>query len=320
MNVNSIQPWELDTRHLLALTAIARTRSVSRAAEELGYGQSAVSQQLAALERTVGARLVDRGTGPKPVTLTEAGQLLLPHAHHIIARLSSAQCELRSLTAGTSGSIRIGTFQSAGARLLPQVLTAYRAAWPEITVQLHSEVADSELSNLLRDGSLDVAFIEEASLGNGLDQIELLVDRFVALVPPQHRLATRKIVSLHDFEGEDVIDGETGDTCTLRAVNALRDAGVTTNVVFRTDDNTTRQRLVDAGLGCAVLPDLAVEPSLTSGAVVIPIKERFERHICLAWPSDRTLSKAMTTFIDTAKRELIEPCVKPVRRGRGSTG
>jgi DNA-binding transcriptional LysR family regulator len=91
---NSTEPtsaarWELDTRHLLALAAIARTRSVSRAAEELGYGQSAVSQQLAALERVVGARLVDRGTGPRPVTLTAAGLALLPLSASTLPRETS---------------------------------------------------------------------------------------------------------------------------------------------------------------------------------------------------------------------------------------
>jgi DNA-binding transcriptional LysR family regulator len=316
MMMNSNQPWELDTRHLMALSAIARTRSVSRAAEELGYGQSAVSQQLAALERVVGMRLVDRGTGPRPVALTEAGTLLLRQAHRVLDQLACAQDELRSLQAGTIGSIRIGTFQSAGARLLPRVLAAYRATWPEIVIHLHNEVADDELGNLLRTGSLDVAFIEQGSLGQGLEHIELLVDRFVALVPPSHRLASRKIVSLHDFDGEDIVDGETRDNCTLRAVNALRDAGVSTNVVFRTDDNTTRQRLVDAGLGCAVLPELTVEPSLASGAIVIALKETVERRICLAWPTDRTPSKALTTFIESAKRELLTKTPAASKRHR----
>lgn len=304
LSVKQDQPWEIDTRHLLALAAIARTRSVSRAAEELGYGQSAVSQQLAALERTVGSRLVDRGTGPRPVTLTEAGNALLPHAHWILDRLAAARADVENLAAGESGSIRIGTIQSVGARLLPQILATYRSKWPAIEVNLYNESAEGELSTLVTDGTIDVAFTESGMLGSSLDHVELLVDRFVALVPPSHRLARRTAVSLKDFEGEDMVEAQTGVSCSLRSINSFRDAGVNIKVVFRTDDNPTRQRLVDAGLGCAVLPELTVEALLPNGGVMVPLEERLERRICLTWSRDRTKSKAVAAFIETATETM----------------
>jgi DNA-binding transcriptional LysR family regulator len=307
---NSTQPWELDTRHLLALAAIAKTRSVSRAAEELGYGQSAVSQQLAALEKTVGLRLVDRGTGPKPVTVTEAGATLLVHAQWILERLATAQRELESLDAGASGSIRIGTFQSAGARLLPKVLAEFRDTWPGITLHIHTEIFDGELPALLRNGGLDVAFVEESSVSNGLDHAHLLVDRFVAVVPPNHRFATKKSLQLIDFANEDMVDGVANDSCTSRAERALRNAGVEPRVVFRTDDNPTRQRLVDAGLGCAVLPGLTVEAGLENGAVIIALEEEIARRISLAWSSERTKSRALEAFIETATRVTASDSTK----------
>jgi DNA-binding transcriptional LysR family regulator len=299
---NSTQPWELDTRHLLALVAIAKTRSVSRAAEELGYGQSAVSQQLASLEKTVGVRLVDRGTGPKPVTLTEPGLALLPHAKWILERLSAARLEIESLDQGNSGSIRIGTFQSAGARLLPRVLAEFRDAWPGITSHIHTELFDGELVMLLRDGGLDVAFVEETSVVAGLDHAHLLVDRFVGVVPPNHRLASKGSLRLSDFADEDMVDGIAGDACTGRAERALRQAGVEPRVVFRTDDNPTRQRLVDAGLGCAVLPGLTVEVGLENGALILPLEEEIARRISIAWSAERTKSRALVAFIETAQR------------------
>jgi DNA-binding transcriptional LysR family regulator len=304
MMMNSNQLWELDTRHLMALQAIASTRSVSKAAEQLGYGQSAVSQQLAALERIVGVRLVDRGTGPRPVTLTEAGETLLGHAVRILERIGCAQADLASLDAGLSGSIRIGSFQSAGSQLLPQVLSAFRTRWPEITIHLRGEEADCDLSSCVIDGSLDVSFLETSAIGVGLDHVEVFVDRFVAIVPPTHRLASRKLLGLSDFEGEDVIEGAAGDTCATKAIRAFQEAGIDTNVVFRTNDNTTRQRLVDAGLGCSVVPGLTVESSLARGGVVIPLKERIERRICLAWASNRTPSTAVLNFVETAKSAL----------------
>ena len=305
------EPWSLDTRHMAALAAIARTRSVSRAADELGYGQSAVSQQLAALERIVGHRLVDRGTGPRPVTLTAAGETLLGHTNWVLDRLEVARRDLERLSAGQVGSIAIGTFQSAGARLLPQVLAAFRAQWPELRVSIHNEMADGELHDLIRSGAIDAAFIAEGSLGNDFEQIELMTDRYVALVPPGHRLAGRATVSLSDFAGEDMVDGSLGDTCTTNGAQALRTAGIETNVVFRTGDNPTRQRLVDAGLGCAVLPGLTVEPGLPNGAVMIPIVEDLARVINLAWSSERTRSFALDRFIETARKVVPQIPAEP---------
>lgn len=313
---------EIDSRHLSALVAIARTRSISRAAEELGYGQSAVSQQLAGLERIVGRRLVDRGTGPRPVTLTTAGEVLLAHATWILDRLATAAADLDHLDSGAAGSIRVGAFQSAGARLLPSVLASFRSQWPAITLAVHNETTDGELADLVRSGAIDVAFIESTHVDTGLDTVQLLVDRFVAIVPPGHRLASRKSVSLADFAGEDLVNGKATDSCTSKGESALRAMGIEPRVVFRTEDNPTRQRLVDAGLGCAVLPGLTVEPSLSNGAVMIPLVEDIHRTICLAWSSDRTPSFALTQFIATAKAtigHLDNGAASNTRRSKATT-
>ena len=111
----------VEARHLAALQAIAEERSFSRAAERLGYAQSAVSQQIATLERAVGLKLVERPGGPRPVSLTEAGEVVLRHADRLLARLGALRADLDQLVAGESGTIRVGTFQSAGARILPGV-------------------------------------------------------------------------------------------------------------------------------------------------------------------------------------------------------
>src|SRR2546426_8472147 len=107
----------VELRHLIALEAVAREGSFGRAAISLGYTQSAVSQQIATLERIVGERLLERPGGPRPVSLTEAGELLLPHAAAIVARLKAAQADLHALRAGEAGTLRAGAFQSVGARV-----------------------------------------------------------------------------------------------------------------------------------------------------------------------------------------------------------
>ena len=152
----------VEVRHLIALAAIARTKSFSQAAAELGYAQSAVSQQIATLERAVGHRLVERPGGPRPVSLTEAGELVLRHATHITARLGAVRADLDALAAGEAGSVRIGTFQSASARLLPPTLTRFRDSWPRVGVELRNEINTSTLDELVRAGQLDLAFSDIA--------------------------------------------------------------------------------------------------------------------------------------------------------------
>src|SRR4051812_40211153 len=123
MSIMGTDRWlGVELRHLAALQAVAQAGSFGRAAQRLGYTQSAVSQQIAALERVVGERLIERPGGPRPVTLTEAGRLLLAHADAIVARLKAAQADMAALREGEAGTLRVGTFQSVGARVLPAVM------------------------------------------------------------------------------------------------------------------------------------------------------------------------------------------------------
>src|SRR5215475_10581426 len=112
----------VELRHFAALDAVASEGSFGRAAARLGYTQSAVSQQIATLERIVGEQLIERPGGSRPVALTEGGQLLLRHARAIVARMQAAQADLAALSAGEGGSLHVGIFQSVGARLLPEVM------------------------------------------------------------------------------------------------------------------------------------------------------------------------------------------------------
>ena len=149
----------VELRHLAALQAVAREGSFGGAALALGYSQSAVSQQIAALERIVGERLVERPGGPRPVSLTDAGKLLLGHAEGIVARLEAAQADLAAYSEGSAGTLRVGTYQSVGARVLPRVLLEFAGAWPLVSIQLTESTDDAELLSLVERGELDVTFV-----------------------------------------------------------------------------------------------------------------------------------------------------------------
>src|ERR671933_1423370 len=148
----------VELRHLAALQALAEEGSFGRAAHRLGYTQSAISQQIAALERIVGERLIERPGGPRPVSLTEAGQLLLRHADAIVARLAAAKADLQALSGGEAGTLRIGIFQSVGERILPDVLRRFAASWPKVELALTESASDAELLALVERGELDLAF------------------------------------------------------------------------------------------------------------------------------------------------------------------
>src|SRR5215210_4589091 len=136
----------VELRHLAALQAVAEQGSFGRAALELGYTQSAVSQQIATLERIVGERLIERPGGPRPVTMTEAGRLLLRHAESIMARLQAAQADIAALSSGAAGTLRVGVFQSVGAKVLPTVMRRFHGLWPEVDIELRESHSDIELA------------------------------------------------------------------------------------------------------------------------------------------------------------------------------
>src|SRR6266511_3204952 len=181
----------VELRHFLALEAVAREGSFGKAATSLGYTQSAVSQQIATLERIVGHRLIERPGGPKPVSLTEAGRLLLTHAGAIAARVAAAHADLTALAEGQAGTLRVGVFQSVGQRILPEVMRRFLRSWPQVKVTLTESADDTELLGLVERGDLDLTFSDLPLVEGPFESVELLRDPYVLVVPAESRLAQR---------------------------------------------------------------------------------------------------------------------------------
>jgi DNA-binding transcriptional LysR family regulator len=295
----------IEVRHLAALAAIARTRSFSAAAVELGYAQSAVSQQIATLERAVGQKLVERPGGPRPVTLTEAGELVRRHADRVTQRLGALRADLEALAAGEAGVLRIGSFQSASSRILPAVLARFRETWPRVDVTLRNEVDGGVLEDLVRAGELDLTFaVSVDELTEPLAGAELIVDPYLVLVPPDSPLAARHEIPLRALDGVGMILSPHRDSCAIRVERAFDDARVTPHVVFRSDDNMTVQRLVATGLGCAVVPSLALISGVPDAEVAVrPLApgSSIVRRVGLVWHRDRYRSPAADAFVEVAR-------------------
>jgi molybdate transport repressor ModE-like protein len=295
----------VEFRHLAALEAVAREGTFGRAAESLGYTQSAVSQQIQTLERIVGERLLERPGGPRAVSLTEAGSLLLRHAEAIIARLHAAQADMATLAQGESGHLRIGTFQSVGARVLPAVMRRFAVAWPKVEVELTESTSDEELIRLVERGELDLAFAMPPLLDGPFEAVELLADPYVLVVPADHALAASQRASLADV-GDVTLIGNRACRSTVLAEGELTQRGVTVDVAFRSDDNGTVQGLVGAGFGVALVPLLATDRNDDRIRVIELDPEIPPRRIALAWHRDRHRSPAARAFVDVAGEVCAE--------------
>ena len=291
----------VELRHLLALQAIAEHGSFGRAARALGYTQSAISQQVAALERAVGEKLIERPGGPRPVSLTEAGELLLRHAEAIVARMKAAQADLAAFAEGAAGPLRVGTYQSVSARLLPALVRRFKEAFPKVEIQLSESASDDELEARLERGEVDLSFVMLPMREAPLESAQLLVDPYVLLVPADSPVSGRaKPPSLREIAKEPLIGYRQ---CRSMAVveNAIRRAGGEPRIVFRTDDNGTVQGLVGAGVGVALVPRLTLQPTdgvvdvIEMGDVVPP------RLIGIAWHRDRYRTPAARAFVQTAQ-------------------
>lgn len=250
----------LDVRRLRVLSEVARRGSFSAAAEALSYTQSAVSQQIAALEREADAVLVERNA--RGVKLTEAGRVLVTHADSILARLADAEDELQAVTGGRAGRLRLAAFPSSCATLMPIAIARFREQHPGVELTLEP-LEPAEGKQALRAGEVDVALDIGASYDgpaeDGLEREILLDDPFSVCLPAEHRLAAKQRVKLADLADEQWMIGSTvrcpDSGIFLRAASA---AGFEPRIAFQLDDYLAIQGFVAAGMGVSFIPKLAM--------------------------------------------------------------
>jgi DNA-binding transcriptional LysR family regulator len=290
----------LELRHLLAFIAVVETGTFSRAAEELGYTQSAVSQQIGALERIVGTPLFERPGGPRPVRLTTAGEILLTHTRAVLARVSSAAVDLRALASGEQGELRVGTLPSIGTKILPGLLGTFRAELPGIEIRLRESRDSADLIQAVETGDVDVTFVEIGQHETGpLEVRPLLEDPMVFVTPANAPEAGKQAVSIADIAHLPMI-GTRNVGCRQIIDDAFRQAPVSPTYVFRSDDGPTIQGLIGSGLAHAVLPLLTVDEN-DPNVAVIPIQpEPPPRRLGIAWHPERRPPPALLPFVEAA--------------------
>jgi DNA-binding transcriptional LysR family regulator len=290
----------VELRHLTALRAIAEEGSFGRAAVRLGYTQSAISQQIATLERAVGERLLERPGGPKPVSLTEAGTILLRHAEAIVARLDAARADLEALAAGEAGALRVGTYQSFGQRILPAVIRRFSADWPSVDLRITEAGTDQELFGLIERGELDLTFVDFSLWEGPFEAVDLLRDPYVLLVQAESPLAQRKRAPTLAEIAELPLIGFRQCRSSALVEAHFHDRGLRPEFVFRSDDNGIVQAMVSAGVGIAVTPRLTVDFNDPTCAA-LPLEGLVPpRRLVLLWHRDRYRSPAALGFTEVA--------------------
>jgi DNA-binding transcriptional LysR family regulator len=290
----------VELRHLAALEALASEGTFGRAAEKLGYTQSAVSQQIATLERIVGERLVERPGGPRPVTMTEAGRILLGHAESIVARLQAAQADLAAFSSGEAGSLHVGTFQSVGTKILPEVMRRFRSSWPDVEIELEESHLDTELCDGVERGDLDLAFVQLPIGNTSVETVELLRDDYVLVTALDSPLAGgKRPPSLREI-GEQPLIGYRTCRSTELVVDQLRTTGIEPHFVFRSNENGVVQGLAATGIGVALVPRLAVDENDDTVHVIELGPKIAPRIIGIARHRDRYHSAAARAFVATA--------------------
>jgi len=252
----------LHLNRLRAFREVVRQGTFSAAADVLGYSQPAISHNIAQLELAVGAKLLER-LPRGGVTLTEAGKLLLGHADRLLDLATDAESELWEMIKEGQVRVRLGAFATASATIVADAIARVRRACPEVSITLIEGEA-SETISLLKTRDIDIAvvFDDPQHAVPEDDTVELRYlyeDPLLVAMPRRHRLARTPVVDLSELRDEDWIEGAAKDTpCSLILVATCEELGYEPRIAFNSGNYQVVQRLVAAGLGVALVPELAI--------------------------------------------------------------
>ncbi|MEI5099057.1 LysR family transcriptional regulator [Streptomyces sp. PmtG] len=261
----------LDTRRMQILRSVVTSGSVTAAARNLGYTPSAVSQQMAALEKEAGVALLERtGRGVRP---TDAGRLLAECAAAVGRRVAEAETALADLRAGRTGRISVRYFATAGARLVAPALARLRREHPGVHTELR--LADDPLPDV-KAGRADLGLVvrrHDAPPVDGVRFVHLMDDRYRAVLPRGHRLADRAVLDLADLADEPWVGSELPGPCLDAVLDACGAAGFTPDFVVDSGDYATARGFAAAGVGVTLVPELGLAAGAPDGHADVALRE-----------------------------------------------
>jgi len=293
----------LSPTRLNVLREVVAHGSFSAAADALSYSQSAVSQSIATLEGEVGTTLLERDRGG--IRPTAAGAALVAHADGILARMEAAENEVAAIAGGEGGHLRIASFPTAGATLLPLAINGFRVAHPGVEVTL-AEGEPDEIAPRLRAGEFDLALLFEFEgvgerLGTGMRRFELIEDPLHLALPATHPLARRRKLHLEDLREEAWVQTSVNSPCARHVVRSCHAAGFEPRVAFESDDYQTVQGLVAAGVGVALIPQLALSAVRSDIRIRALDPSSPVRKVLAATRRGAPVTPALATMLDTVR-------------------
>jgi DNA-binding transcriptional LysR family regulator len=294
----------LNSTRLNVFHEVVEHGSFSAAADALSYSQSAVSQAIATLEGELGVDLIERRRGG--VRPTAAGAALAGHVGGILARIETAESEVAAVAAGHGGRLRTASFPTAGATLMPQAIAAFRASHPGVEVTL-AEDEPEQIAPRLRAGEFDLVLLFEFEgvgerLGTGMRRFELFDDPLHLALAADHPLADRGRLELSDLAGESWIQTSADSPCAGHVVRCCHAAGFEPNVSFESDDYQTVQGLVGAGVGVAMIPELALSTIRDDIRVRALHPASPVRKVFAATPRAAAATPAVATMLDVLRK------------------
>jgi molybdate transport repressor ModE-like protein len=263
----------LDVRRMRILREIAVQGSFSGAADALYLSQSAVSQHVAALEKEVGQKLLERTRGgPR---LTQAGEVLVAHSDAVLARLDEAERELDAIAGMRGGRLRLASFPTASATLVTSAISQFNEHYPDVRLEFREAEPDESVPQL-KQGALDLALVYDFSTvteaeDRDIERHLLLEERMWLALPKNHPLASRAAVEPCELADDQWLCGASPGSCRENVILACQAGGFEPRISFETDDYQVMQALIAAGLGVTLLPDLALT-SPHPGIAIVRVK------------------------------------------------
>jgi DNA-binding transcriptional LysR family regulator len=293
----------LSLERLRALHAVAERGSVNAAAQALHVTDSAISQQLAKLEREVGQPLLERnGRG---VRLTDAASVLVAHTARVLSLLEQAEAALDAQREAVVGRLTIAAFPTAVRGLAPSALRHLGAEHPQLEVAVREQEPHESIPMLVR-GDLDLLIVQDWSnaplaLPDGLSRAPLVDDVADVALPAEHPLAARASLDLDQLADAPWITWLSGTICHDWLLHTLRSRGCEPKIAHTAGEHATQLALVAAGLGAAIIPRLGRDPS-PPGVRFVPIAPALRRHVYALWRTDASRRRAIRAAVEAFQR------------------
>ena len=295
----------MELRQLIAFKEVASHASFTAAATHLHLTQSAVSQQIKALEDECNVTLFDRSG--RLVRLTNAGQVFLSHVERIIAQVENARVEMAEMAGGARGRCRLASLPTIAAYLLPRALATFQRRYPGVEVQL-MEAVQLQLLEWVQQGTVDFSIVALPVQDPHLQSASLLHDDFVLVVPKDHRFAARHIVKLAELVTERFILFPRGAGGREQFMEACRQVGFEPQIAFEIEDRETILGLVAAGVGITLLPRIIAHHTRVDGPIMVDIVEpRLRREVGVVWRRNRYLPQSARNLIALLEEVVQHP-------------